>query len=199
MQKVYCYFPMDFHILDQYSKMFMDSCVIFLATSYYCTIFQEVHVFLCHILGNLILLHHIPKGVLIVFLCHILGLVLLHSKRCIILVSYSWQPHIIAPYSKVCLLYSCVIFLVTSYYCTIFQEVHVFLCHILGNLILLHCIPKGVLIVFLCHILGNLILLQLLHCIPRGACILVSYSWQPHIIAPYSERCAYCILVSYSW
>ena len=136
MQKVYCYFPMDFHILDQYSKTFMDSCVIFLATSYYyCTIFQEsvLIVFLCHILGNLVLLHHILKGALIVFLCHILGnLILLHhipkGAYCI-LVSYSWQPHIIAPYILIVFLcqvqphiivYSCVIFLATSYYCTVF-------------------------------------------------------------------------------
>ena len=129
---------------------------------------------------------------LIVFLCHILGNL------------------IIAPYSKGA--YSCVISLATSYYCTIFQKVHycilvsyswqpriiapyskrcIFLCHILGNLILLHHILKHVLIVFLCHILGNLILL---HHILKGIqtcayCILVSYSWQPHIIALYSLRC----------
>ena len=90
-----------------------------------------------HILGN----HRILKRC--IFLCHILGnLILLH---CILKGAYS-----------------CVIFLATSYYCTIFRNMCIFLCHILGNLVLLHCILKSVLVllhrIFLCHILGNLVL-----------------------------------------
>ena len=62
-----------------------------------------------------------------------------YSETCAycILVSYSWQPRIITPYSERCM-YSCVIFLATSYYCTIFQKVCIFLCHILFKLVLLH-------------------------------------------------------------
>ena len=173
------------------------SCVIFLATFYYYTIFRKVH----------------------------------------ILVSYPWQPRIIAPYSETCAYCILVSYSWQPHIITPYSERGIFLCHILGNLILLHHILKHVLIVFLCHILGNLVLL---HHIPKGAyscvislatsyyctifqnmhllysCviflatsyyypifqkvhILVSYPWQPHIIAPYSETCAYCILVSYSW
>ena len=158
-------------IIAPYSKR----CIFFVSYSWQpciITLYSERCIFLCHILGNLVLLHRILKHVLIVFLCHILGnLILLHcilkgAYSCVIslatlyyctvfqkvhiLVSYSWQPHIITPYSERC----------------------IFLCHILGNLVLLHRILKHVLIVFLCHILGNLILL---HCIPKGAYSCVTF------------------------
>ena len=92
-----------------------------------------------------------------------------------------------------CLLYSCVIFLVTSYFLSLvavlYSERCIFLCHILGNLVLLHHITKHALIVFLCHILGNLILPEFgSSSVFQKVHILVSYSWQPHIIAPYSEH-----------
>ena len=107
-----------------------------------------MHVFSCHILGNLILLHRILKGA-----CILVSypwqprIITPFSKTCTycILVSYPWQPHIIAPYSKRCMyscviflqpciitpyskrcMYSCVISLATSYYCTVFKKVHVF-------------------------------------------------------------------------
>ena len=146
----------------------------------------------CHILGNLILLHHIPKGahILVSYSWH-LRIIAPYSERCayscviflatsyyctifqkhvlIVFLSYSWQPHIITLYSKRCT-YFCVIFLVTSYYCTVFQKVCIFLCHILGNLVLLHRIPRGV------H-------------------ILVSYSIQTHIIALCSDGCTHSYVI----
>ena len=168
-------------------------------------VFQKVHVFLCHILGNLVLLHCILKHVLIVFLCHILGnLLLLHHilKGACILVSYPWQPRIIAPYSETCaycilVSYSWQPRIIALYS----KKVHVFLCHILGNLVLAYCIILGnlqvhVLIVFLCHILGNLVLL---HHIPKGVHILVSYSIQTHIIAPCSDGCTHSYVILLVW
>ena len=126
-------------IITPYSKRCMYSCVIFLATLYYCTVFQRC--------TYCILVSYSWQPPIITP----------YSERCMYSCVISWQPCIIAPYSETCLLYSCVIFLATSYYCTIFQKVHVFLCHILGNLVLLHRILKHALIVFLCHILGNLL------------------------------------------
>ena len=139
--------------------------------------------------------------------------------RCLqILVSYSWQPHIIAPYSKrcmyscviflatlyyctifskVCLLYSCVIFSATSYYCTIFQKVCLLYSCVIFLATSYYCtIFQEVCLLYSCVIF----LVTSYYCtIFQGVCILVSYSQQPHIIAPYSERCTYCFLVSYSW
>ena len=174
-----------------------------------------VHVFLCqflvillpyvrlfHILGNLILLHciprgacilvsyswqpriitlysksilvhHIPKG--IVFLCHILGNLILTSC-------------IIAPYSERCM-YSCVIFLATSYYCTILCAYCILVSYSWQPRIITPycniCISRGALIatLYYCTVFQE---------------VRISYSWQPHIIAPYSKRCAYSCVIFYS-
>ena len=128
------------------------SCVIFLATSYYYTVFRKVH----------------------------------------ILVSYPWQPRIIAPYSETCTYCILVSYSWQPPIITLYSERCIFLCHILGNLVLLHCILKHVLIVFLCHILGNLLLLNR---IPKGAysCVIfLATSYYLSLVAVlYSKRCIF--------